>query len=355
MVVDDGIATGSTARAACQVARAQGAARVVLAVPVCPPETARALREEVDELVCLEAPRPSPPSGSSTSTSARPRTRRSRRLLDAARHVAAPVGGVDDAPLRCRRSDGVVDEEVAVPAGRVRLAGHLTVPAGARGLVVFAHGSGSSRHSPRNRYVAGVLQRAGLATLLFDLLTRDEELDRANVFDIELLADRLARSPRLGARPSRLPGSAGRLLRGQHRRGGRAVGGRRRPGRRRGRLPGRPARPGRAAAGTGAGADAADRRRPGRRWCSSSTGRHRPGCGVQTRLAVVPGATHLFEEPGTLEQAATLARDWFVDHLAPPAHRPGLYRAVIDGLSGVLSRRLALYAAAVFSLRVHTH
>ena len=56
-------------------------------------------------------------------------------------------------------------------AGRVRLAGHLTVPAGARGLVVFVHGSGSSRHSPRNRYVAGVLQRAGLATLLFDLLT----------------------------------------------------------------------------------------------------------------------------------------------------------------------------------------
>ena len=76
-------------------------------------------------------------------------------------------------------------------AGRVRLAGHLSTPAGARGLVVFVHGTGSSRHSPRNRYVAGVLQRAGLATLLFDLLTADEEDDRANVFDIDLLARRL--------------------------------------------------------------------------------------------------------------------------------------------------------------------
>ena len=74
----------------------------------------------------------------------------------------------------------------------MRLFGHLTVPADASGLVLFAHGSGSSRHSPRNRYVAAVLNRApASATLLFDLLAVDEELDRRNVFDIELLADRL--------------------------------------------------------------------------------------------------------------------------------------------------------------------
>ena len=71
------------------------------------------------------------------------------------------------------------------------LGGHLTVPADARGIVVFAHGSGSSRHSPRNRYVASVLNGSGLATLLFDLLTSAEEADRANVFDIELLGRRL--------------------------------------------------------------------------------------------------------------------------------------------------------------------
>ena len=76
-------------------------------------------------------------------------------------------------------------------AGPVSVAGHLTIPEHPVGIVVFAHGSGSSRHSPRNRYVAEVLNRAGLATLLFDLLTPDEERNRANVFDIELLARRL--------------------------------------------------------------------------------------------------------------------------------------------------------------------
>ena len=78
-------------------------------------------------------------------------------------------------------------------AGEVSLAGYLTVPENAPGIVVFAHGSGSSRHSPRNRYVARILTDAGLGTLLFDLLTPEEEFDRSNVFDIGLLASRLAR------------------------------------------------------------------------------------------------------------------------------------------------------------------
>src|SRR5665213_4467148 len=85
----------------------------------------------------------------------------------------------------------VRDEEISVQVGPVRLAGHLTVPEEAVGVVLFAHGSGSSRHSSRNRFVAAVLNQAGLATLLFDLLSPDEELDRANVFDVELLAGRL--------------------------------------------------------------------------------------------------------------------------------------------------------------------
>ncbi|MDA0638834.1 phosphoribosyltransferase, partial [Nonomuraea sp. MCN248] len=71
------------------------------------------------------------------------------------------------------------------------ISGQLVVPDGARGMVVFVHGSGSSSRSPRNRYVAGALNEAGLGTLLFDLLTPEEEADRANVFDIELLAARL--------------------------------------------------------------------------------------------------------------------------------------------------------------------
>ncbi len=93
-------------------------------------------------------------------------------------------------------------------AGPVRLGGHLVIPVGAVGIVVFAHGSGSSRHSPRNRYVADVLDRAGLGTLVFDLLTDVEERDRRNVFDIELLAQRLVDAthwlrdePGIGATP----------------------------------------------------------------------------------------------------------------------------------------------------------
>src|SRR5204862_6885822 len=93
-------------------------------------------------------------------------------------------------------------QEVRPQAGVVRLAGYLTVPEGGPGIVVFAHGSGSSRHSPRNRYVAGVLNDAGLGTLLVDLLTPEEEADRANVFDIGLLAGRLAEVTRwLRAQP----------------------------------------------------------------------------------------------------------------------------------------------------------
>ena len=83
------------------------------------------------------------------------------------------------------------DEEVRVIAGPVLVAGHLTIPEHPVGVVMFAHGSGSRRHSPRNRYVAEVLNGAGLATLLFDLLTLDEERNRSYVFDIELLARRL--------------------------------------------------------------------------------------------------------------------------------------------------------------------
>lgn len=91
------------------------------------------------------------------------------------------------------QADGhrVGDHEVEVEAGPVKVAGHLTVPENAKGVVVFAHGSGSSRFSSRNIYVADVLNAAGIATLLFDLLTPEEELTRANVFDIDLLARRL--------------------------------------------------------------------------------------------------------------------------------------------------------------------
>ena len=212
-----------------------------------------------------------------------------------------------------------VDEDVAVQAGPVRLAGHLTVPEGARGIVVFAHGSGSSRHSPRNRFVADAMNAAGLGTLLFDLLTVEEERDRANVFDVDLLAARLLGvTAWLRAQPPAAHAAIGYF--------GASTG---------------------AAAALWAAADpaadvAAVVSRGGRPDLAGPrlglvraptlliVGGHddvvlelnqsaQAQLRCESRLEVVPGATHLFEEPGTLEAVAQLARDWFATHLGRPA------------------------------------
>ena len=186
VIVDDGIATGATAKAACQVARAHGASRVVLAVPIGPDDIVARFAGYADEVVCLRTPAFFFAVGQGYRNFTQTSDDEVIALLDRARDnfaEAAAIAAAADPPLR--------DEEVRVLAGPVTVAGHLTIPEHPRGIVVFAHGSGSSRHSPRNRYVAEVLNRAGLATLLFDLLTPAEERNRANVFDIELLAGRL--------------------------------------------------------------------------------------------------------------------------------------------------------------------
>lgn len=214
------------------------------------------------------------------------------------------------------------DEEVEVSAGAVRLAGRLTVPERPRGLVVFVHGSGSGRHSPRNRYVARVLHGAGIGTLLFDLLTPAEEADRANVFAIDLLAARLTevvawvrRQPEFRRLPLGFFGASTGA--------GAALWAAAEPDADVAAVVSRGGRPDLAGPRLGqvraptllvvGGRDdvvlqlneaAAERLR------------------CEHRLRVVPGATHLFEEPGTLETAAHLARDWFVAHLARAA-QPG--------------------------------
>ncbi len=212
--------------------------------------------------------------------------------------------------------------EVAIAAARgALLRGDLTTPlAGrARGVVAFAHGSGSSRMSPRNRSVARALNEAGFATLLVDLLTPREALDRANVFDTPQLAQRLVAATRwLRSQPETdtLPlgyfgastGSAAALLaaaelgtevRAVVSRGGR-------PDLARARLQ-EVLAPVLLIVG---GADMAvlelNREAQQQMIC-------------ENELAVVPGATHLFEEPGALERVAALAIDWFSHHLCAPA------------------------------------
>lgn len=172
IIVDDGLATGATARAACQVARLRGARHVVLAVPVAPAGWEAGLRGVADELVCPLTP--------DDFSSVGEHYHRFTQVADS--EVVATL--VNTTASTC-------DDDVQIAHEGIALRGHLTVPTGALGCVVFAHGSGSSRRSRRNVWVAARLNARGFATLLFDLLTEDEALEHHRVFDIELLTERL--------------------------------------------------------------------------------------------------------------------------------------------------------------------
>ena len=149
LIIDDGVATGATARAACHVARALGAARVVLAVPVGPQEVKERFAEEADEVICPNRPHVFYAVGQFYDDFSQTTDEEVIALLGRSAQVRGEA--VPSADGRA------VDEDVHIPVGQVELEGRLTVPPGALGVVLFAHGSGSSRHSPRNRYVAAVL------------------------------------------------------------------------------------------------------------------------------------------------------------------------------------------------------
>jgi len=309
VIVDDGVATGATAKVACQVARARGASRVVLAVPIGADDTVERVTGYADEVVCLQTPAFFYAVGQGYRSFTQTSDDEVVALLDRAykgyRQVA--VSALDP-PLR--------DEEVRVSAGPVSVAGHLTIPEHPTGIVVFAHGSGSSRHSPRSRYVAEVLNRAGLATLLFDLLTPHEERNRANVFNIQLLARRLVEVTHwLAGQPDTASLPVGYF-----------------------------------GASTGAGAALVATADPSVKVAAVVSRGGRPDLAGEAltkvraptllivggydevvldlnrragsvipgtcEIVVVPRASHLFEEPGALEQVAALARDWFIDHLS---------------------------------------
>ena len=212
---------------------------------------------------------------------------------------------------------------VRVPAAGVMLEGNLAIPPRASGIVLFAHGSGSSRHSPRNRAVARALNEGGLATLLVDLLTPAEEsLDEQTGhlrFDIGMLADRLVdaadwlianeetRSLPIGLFGASTGGGAALVAAAQRPNTVRAVVSR----------GGRPDLAGAALSRVRAptllivGA----RDEPVIELNREAFERLR----CEKKLEIVPGATHLFEEPGALEEVARFARDWFRRFLAPPA------------------------------------
>jgi pimeloyl-ACP methyl ester carboxylesterase len=212
---------------------------------------------------------------------------------------------------------------VGVPAGSVTLDGNLTIPQNARAIVLFAHGSGSSRHSARNRYVARVLNEAKLATLLIDLLTVHEEVIDARTahlrFDIDLLTERLVDATDwlnqfpdtkdlpigyFGASTGAAAALAAAVLRPD------AVGA----------IVSRGGRPDLAATAL------ARVRAPTLLIVGGEDGqvielnrRALAQLRCEKQLTIVPGATHLFEEPGALDEVARLARNWFERHLIPMA------------------------------------
>ncbi|KQU92415.1 hydrolase [Mesorhizobium sp. Root102] len=214
-------------------------------------------------------------------------------------------------------SDRAEVAEVLIPP--IGLVGSLRIPQQSRGIIAFAHGSGSSRFSPRNTYVAEALNHAGFATLLFDLLTKDEEADRSNVFDIPLLAERLTMTlnwtfadPRTDKLPVGLfgasTGAAAALVSAA------ALGDRI------GAVVSRGGRPDMAAAaleevraptllivgGNDQDVLALNRSALARLTCPKE-------------LKVIPGASHLFSESGALDAVVAEASAWFTRHLSPAA------------------------------------
>jgi dienelactone hydrolase len=217
------------------------------------------------------------------------------------------------------------DRGVRLEAGDATLEGDLTLPPAAGGVVLFAHGSGSSRHSPRNRYVARVLREAGLGTLLIDLLTREEERAEARTghlrFDIPFLARRLGaavewlgrdeetRDLPLGLFGASTGGGAALVAAAERPEVVRAVVSR----------GGRPDLAGEALAEVRAPTLLLVGERDHPVIAMNRDALARLSC--EKRLEIVPGASHLFEEPGTLERVAALAASWFERYLRPAPRR----------------------------------
>ncbi len=324
IVVDDGLATGATARAALIALKRQGAARVILAVPVAPIETLEDIGHYADQVLCVQPVRDFTGVGAYYSDFHQLTDEETIGLLRQAWTRAATGEHGDPPPPSARvgANAPAAARQVLVPP--LGLVGDLCVPPDPRGIILFAHGSGSSRLSPRNAAVSDTLNAQGFATLLLDLLTPDEAADRRNVFDIPLLAERLVETvlwirgePDIAELPLGMFGAstgagaallAAAELRNQV-----------------GAVVSRGGRP------DLAGPRLHDVRAPtllivggndvpvielNRQALAQLT--------CEKLLRIVPGATHLFEESGALEAVTEQAGAWFQHYLAPLAHRHGL-------------------------------
>ena len=319
IVVDDGLATGLSDLVAVRALRARGARRIIVAVPVGARESVSLLGEEADEIVCHTIPHELLGVGHWYEDFSPVSDAEVLALLGAAASAQAPAPGQMPPSQRTARVVRPMEHELLLDIGGVELSGDLTLPYQSRGLVIFAHGSGSSRLSPRNREVAATLNEAGLATLLFDLLTDQEGRRRELVFDIPRLARRLecvtrwaivepdTRGLPVGyfgastgaAAALRAAAAAGDVVQAVVSRGGR-------PDLAADRLPYVTAPTLLLVGGRDPEVLELNRRAAAMLRCPH-------------RVIVVEGAGHLFAEPGTLETVAQLAVEWFDEHLTGAA------------------------------------
>lgn len=312
IIVDDGLATGATMKAAMIAMKRQGAEKVCIAVPVAPEEALKEIGELADLVVCLHSAERFYGVGAFYDDF--------HQLTDEETVGLLRQSWTESLATFPDLQTGFARRQVAVPP--LGLVGDLCVPAEPRGIVLFAHGSGSSRLSPRNVAVADTLNAHGFATLLFDLLTPAEAHDRRNVFDIPLLAERVIEAtlyingePDVADLPLGLfgasTGAAAALLAAaelRHRvtavvsRGGRPD------------LAG--PRLSEVVAPTLLIVGAEDRQvlELNRQALAALT--------CEKLLKIVPGAGHIFEEPGALETVTEMANAWLQHYLVPAAAKP---------------------------------
>ncbi|PUB12432.1 erythromycin esterase family protein [Yoonia sediminilitoris] len=307
VVVDDGLATGATMKAALIGLKRAKPARIIVALPVAPKSALDDIYDQADDIVCVYPVTAFRGVGGFY--------RDFHQLSD-----DETVGLLNSVtPETAQKEQKSYKRQITIPP--MGLAGDLTVPKNPQGIVLFAHGSGSSRLSPRNTYVAEKLNAQGFATLLFDLLTPEEGEDRRNVFDIPLLADRVVEAtiwitsePDLEDLPLGLfgasTGAAAALVAAAELRGRVAA------------VVSRGGRPDLAMAFLPqvssptlliVGGDDHDVITLNQQALAALT--------CTKKLEIVPGAGHLFEEPGTLDDAIDRAADWFNTHLRKKAFK----------------------------------
>ena len=334
ILIDDGLATGSTMRAAVVALRRKDPARIVVAVPIGAASTCAELQEIADECICVVAPEHFRAVGlwyddfaQTTDDEVCDLLVRGNRpdALQASHEPIAPTeakpwGSIDRPEATSKtRILAAYTRDVGITAGERTLLGTLTLPQGTPAVVIFAHGSGSGRFSPRNQQVAHDLHEAGLGTLLLDLLEESEAGDRAKVFDIALLADRLRTAARWLVSQSETAG-LGLGYFGASTGAGAALLAAAEVPDPIGAIVSRGGRPDLAR-------NALSRVAAPTLLIVGSNDEHvlklnRAAYALlkcPRRLEVIPGASHLFPEPGALEEVSRLAREWFLKYLSPSA------------------------------------